>query len=83
LPDLTLFFDIVPKLGIERINKNSNREINRLDLEGIDFHNKVYAGYKKVIALYEERFEIVDASKSIDQVYQDVVVIIEKKLKEK
>ena len=32
-PDLTLFFDVAPEIGLERINKNHNREVNRLDVE--------------------------------------------------
>ena len=34
-PDLTLLFDIEPELGLERIAKNAQREVNRLDLEKI------------------------------------------------
>ena len=40
-PDLTILLDIDPKLGLERIAKNKNREVNRLDLEKLDFHNLV------------------------------------------
>ena len=39
-PDLTLLFDIDPRIGLERINKNANREVNRLDLEKLDFGSK-------------------------------------------
>ena len=40
-PDITILFDITPELGLERIAKNANREVNRLDLEKLDFHHKV------------------------------------------
>src|SRR5690625_7316239 len=35
MPTLTLFFDIDPKKGLERIDLNREREQNRLDLEKI------------------------------------------------
>ena len=40
-PDIALLFDIDPELGIERINKNKDREVNRLDVEKLSFHKKV------------------------------------------
>ena len=40
-PDLTLLFDIKPEIGLQRISANANREVNRLDLEKLEFHNKV------------------------------------------
>ena len=39
MPDLTLFFDIKPEEALKRINMDDEREVNRLDLEKIDFHN--------------------------------------------
>ena len=39
-PDLTLYFDIEVEEGLARIAANSNREVNRLDLEGLDLHKK-------------------------------------------
>lgn len=41
MPDLSILFDLEPKIGLERICKSEEREINRLDLEKIDFHEKV------------------------------------------
>ena len=40
-PDLTLLFDIDPRIGLARIAANKGREVNRLDLEKIDFHDSV------------------------------------------
>ena len=44
MPDLNLFFDVSPEVGLARINKNKDREVNRLDLEKMDFHHKVREG---------------------------------------
>ena len=67
-PDLTLLFDIKPELGLERIAKNSDREVNRLDLEKIEFHNKVRQTFLDLSKRYPDRYVIIDASKSIDEV---------------
>jgi len=68
MPNLTLFFDIEPELGLARIEKDSNREINRLDLEKNEFHTQVYQGYQKLTEMYPERIHVVDAERSVDQV---------------
>lgn len=49
MPDLTIYLDIEPALGLERIHSNEKREINRLDLEGIEFHEKVREDRKSVV----------------------------------
>lgn len=67
-PDLTLLFDIKPELGLERINKNANREVNRLDLEKLEFHNKVRDTFLKLAERFPERYIIIDASKTREEV---------------
>ena len=76
MPDFTLFFDIDPKLGLERIHKDQQREINRLDMEDLNFHLKVYQGYKEVVSRYPERIIEIDASKSIEEVFNSVMNIL-------
>ncbi|MBM7704936.1 dTMP kinase [Metabacillus iocasae] len=70
MPQATLFFDIKPELGLERINKNKEREVNRLDLEKLEFHHNVRKGYLKVIEKFPNRIYSIDASKTIEEVYQ-------------
>ncbi|MGL5152870.1 MAG: dTMP kinase, partial [Clostridium sp.] len=60
---------------------NKEREINRLDLEKMDFHYKVRDGYKKVIAEYGDNNVVIDASKSMEEVQNDIKVLIESFLK--
>ena len=79
-PHITFFFDIDPKLGLERIAANNNREVNRLDLEKMDFHNSVREGFKKVASLYPERYIIIDASKSIDEVVSSCISSLKERM---
>ena len=67
-PDLTLLFDIDPKIGLARIAANANREVNRLDLEKLDFHNKVRNTFLELAKRCPERFIVIDASKSREEV---------------
>ena len=67
-PDLTLLFDIKPEIGLARINANANREVNRLDLEKIEFHNKVRESFLALARRFPDRYVIIDASLSRDEV---------------
>ena len=69
-PDLTLLFDIEPEEGLKRISANASREVNRLDLEKLEFHHKVRDSFLLLAKRYPERFVIIDASKSREEVAQ-------------
>ena len=73
LPKRTLFFDIKPEDGLKRIYANTNREVNRLDLESIDFHQKVYEGYLEIYKKFPDRIVKIDASKNIEDVLQQAL----------
>lgn len=77
MPDMTIYFDINPEEGMKRIMANSDREVNRLDLESINFHNKVQEGYKKLISSYEYNIRVIDGAKSIDEVCKSAIDIID------
>ncbi len=80
LPDLTLLFDIDPRLGLERINDNKNREVNRLDLEKIDFYNRVRETFLDLAKKYTERYVIIDASKNIEEVFNNTYKIVKDRI---
>ena len=81
-PDLTLLFDIDPEIGLNRINKNANREVNRLDLEKIEFHKNVRATFLCLAERFNDRYVIIDASKPFDEVVKTTYEIIKKKISE-
>ncbi|EFF41332.1 dTMP kinase [Mycoplasmopsis alligatoris] len=84
MPDITIFFDINPADSKKR--RLANRLVHdRMDDETEAFHNKVYGGYLKIIEKEKsDRFIIVDASKSIDEVLEQVnqKLLAHKKFKE-
>lgn len=67
-PDLTLLFDIEPELGLARISANAAREVNRLDLEKLEFHKKVRETFLELAKSQPNRFVVIDASKSQEEV---------------
>lgn len=83
MPDLTIYYDIEPELGLNRINKNKGREINRLDLEDLEFHQKVREGYHVLLKRFPDRMVKIDASETVEEVFQKTMEIVEKKLAER
>ncbi|MDR7080371.1 dTMP kinase [Neobacillus niacini] len=80
MPDLTIYFDIEPELGLQRINKNKGREVNRLDLEHLDFHQKVREGYHMVLERFPNRIVKIDASGEVNDVYSTTMDVIKEYL---
>ena len=72
MPDLTLYLDIEPEEGLKRISKNNEREVNRLDLEALDFHKKVREGYFKLLERYPNRIKKINANQPVDKVFEEV-----------
>ncbi|MFT9596244.1 dTMP kinase [Mesobacillus sp.] len=78
MPAMTLYFDVAPEIGLERINKNKGREVNRLDMEKLEFHQKVREGYMIIAERFPDRIAQIDASKELAAVYKQA----EAKIKE-
>lgn len=81
LPDVTLFFDVSPEVGLRRIDAHKGREVNRLDLERLDFHHTVREGYLEVIRRYPHRFIVIDANQPLEHVFQDALTQLVERLK--
>lgn len=75
LPDATIFIDVSPEVGLKRVF-NNQRKIDRLDLETLEFHKKVYEGYQLLAEKYQERFYAVNGENPIETVIEDTLQII-------
>ncbi len=78
-PDLTLYFDVEPERALQR-RMASGAEINRIDVETIEFHQRVRDGYHQLIAQEPERWQLIDASATPDQVAAQVKDIVKTRL---
>lgn len=77
-PDVTLYFDLPVEESIRRVD--SRGEKNRLDAEGKNFVKKVHEGYHQVIKMFPERMEIIDASKTPEEVLGQVIEVFKKRI---
>lgn len=82
MPDITFFLDVRPEVALKRIAQNRDAsEINRLDLEKLEFHNKVYDAYLLLLKKFPERIVRIDASKTIEEEVEEIKNIISCKMK--
>lgn len=79
-PDLTLYFDIEVEEGLARIAKNKDREINRLDMEGLNLHRRVRAGYLVILEQEPERMVKIDARPALDMVVTATKEVLKERL---
>lgn len=71
MPEKTLFFDIEPEVGLQRISAHKGREFNRLDQEKIEFHHLVRKAYHDLAAKEPNRIIQIDASRSLEEVVEE------------
>lgn len=79
MPILTVFINLDPNIGLARIEKN-HRETDRLDVEGLSFHEKVRQGYLEVSRMFPERVKVVDGAKSKEELYEEVKELVLKRI---
>jgi len=70
-PDLTLYLDVPPELGLQR-RAQSGETLNRLDREALAFHRRVRAGYQALMREEPARWRLVDATAPIDVVQEQL-----------
>jgi dTMP kinase len=70
IPDMTFFLDIDPEIAIKR--RINSTGADRIEQEKMDFHKRVYEGYKKMALLYPDRIKTIDANKSIEEIYSQI-----------
>ena len=79
IPDLTILFDLSPEIALQRAKNRS--ELDRFEIEPIDFHQRIREAYLNLANDNVERYVVIDASKDIqnvkDQVQKKVSQFIE------
>ncbi|WP_409021520.1 dTMP kinase [Dellaglioa sp. P0083] len=81
-PDLTLYFDVPSEIGLKRIFEHRQNEINRLDDEKLEFHQKVRKAYQQLAVKNPERIITINAAQPLDKVIDDCIDVLKKKLPE-
>ena len=70
IPDLTILFDLSPEIALERAKNRS--EPDRFESEPIDFHKRIREAYLNLATDNVERYVVIDASKDIENVKDQV-----------
>ncbi len=70
MPDRTIFLNVDAKVGLERIHRG-RAVLDRLDMESIEFHERVYNGYKEVVSRYQDRMIVIDANRDVNEVIEN------------
>jgi len=83
-PDITFLLDCPVELGLSRavkrqIESGQPRE-DRFERERIEFHDKVRAGFLEMAHAEPARFRIIDASRSVEEVWRDIKQIAEREI---
>lgn len=76
-PDLTILLDIPADKGLKRTSRSL---ADRIEQENIDFHDRVSKGFLKLAKKLPKRFKVIDATKDVDQIHQEVVKLVQKLL---
>lgn len=73
-PDVTIFLALDPEVGRNRIKHDDK---DRLEIEKADFHQRVYDGYMKLAEAEPKRYRIIDASKDVESVKNDIFKVLD------
>lgn len=77
-PTFTFYFKLPVEEALKRVDTRGEK--NRLDNESIEFVKRVHDGYDEIIKRWPERFIIIDASKSPEEVFAQVKQEFEKRV---
>jgi dTMP kinase len=81
-PDLTLYLDIEVEAGLAR-RRSSGGEWNRMDDQTLEFYRRVRDGYRQLMAEEPQRWVVIDAARSVDEIQQAILIEVEKRLTER
>lgn len=74
LPDATIFLEVSLETGLARVSSRGN--LDRLDQEGMEFHQMVAKGYDQIKEKFADRMHIVDANKDVDDVLKHTIATL-------
>lgn len=74
MPDITFLFDLSVEESLMR--KNKQKELDRMELEKKEFHDKVRSGYLSLINLYPNRIKLINANDHILEINKKIIECI-------
>lgn len=80
-PDITFWLDIDPEAGRARAAKAG--DLDRLEREKMDFHYRVYEGYRKIAENEPGRVKRIDAADTVENICRHIYECLEDMCREK
>ena len=83
LPDLTILLDLAPERGFERTGRRmeTQGEYDRFELEKLDFHRRVRAGFLELARREPHRIRVVDADRGQAEIHRDIKEVVDELLR--
>ncbi|MBQ8785936.1 MAG: dTMP kinase [Alphaproteobacteria bacterium] len=81
-PDMTVILDINPEIGLARSMARNNSSVvqeTRHESRGLEFHNNLRNGFLE-IAKTSPRYNVLNADKTIDELHNDIIKLIDERL---
>ena len=79
-PDVTYIVDVPVVIGLDRLHNGTKAEdIDRLESEDIDFHERVKTGYLELAEKEPERVVVIDGTKNVEEIHQDIMKDMKKR----
>ena len=76
VPDLTFLIDLDPEIALQR----KKTDLDRLEKEDLEFHQRVRNGYLEIARPNTERFVIIDGKQSIEVIQDEIFMEVKSKL---
>jgi len=80
-PDLTFLLDLDVRTGFDRVRGRKNVEtkiaqLDRIEQEALEFHEKVRQGYLDLAKRYPDRFKVIDGNRDPEPIHADIVKVV-------
>ena len=79
-PDLTILIDLPPEIGLARVHKRSDGQLDRMEQEAIEFYQAVRQGYLDLAAKEPNRFLVLDGSQSIETLEAEITKAVTERI---
>ena len=76
-PDITIVLAIDPAKGLERARHGGTKDLDRMESEALDFHKRVYKGYLKMAEAEPERFLLIKAEGTPEEIFDKIKTKLE------
>lgn len=76
-PDATIFINLPPKEAFKR--KHGADQNDRMELAGIDFHERVYEGFLHQVREDKERFIVIDGNNTKEEIFSQMIAALKKR----